>query len=138
VTVNERQVIGSGNQAVTATESGSGAPFLGDTPAEAPASAAVVTVDLLRCKVWISTFFQVTTERFTHGLPSATTSQGGGGFAIGEHDVGPLRIFAGSKSVAAVGTSDPDDAYYPGGLNNSIVVDTAGSADVKWLFKPLH
>jgi len=138
VTVNERSVLGSGSQTVTETETGSGAPFLGDAPDEAPASAAVVTVDLHRCTVSVSTYFQVTTERFTNGLRAATTSQGGGGFAIGERDIGPWRIFAGSKAVAAVGTSTPDDAYYPAGLNNSLVVETAGSADVKWLFKPVQ
>jgi len=137
VTVNERSVLVAGSQTVTETETGSGAPFVTDAPGLAPVSAAVVTVDLLRCKAWINTYFQVTTERFTNGLPAATTSQGGGGFSIGERDVGPWRFFAGSKTVAAVGSATPDDAYYPAGLNNALVVETAGSADVKWLFKPV-
>ena len=137
VTVNERRVLGSGSQTVTETETGSGAPFLGDAPQEAPASAAVLTVDLLRCTYRVDTFFQVTTERATNGLPTATTSQGGGGFNLGDRDIGPWRIFSGSGVVSAVGTSTPDDAYHPGGLNDSLVVETAGSADVKWLFKPV-
>jgi hypothetical protein len=138
VTVNERSTLGAGSAAVVETETGSGASFLGDAPDTAPASTAVVTVDLLRCRFWISTTIYVTSERATNGLPAATTSQGGGGFSIGERDIGPWRFFSGSGAVPAVGTSTPWDSYHPSGLNNSLVVETAGSADLRWLFKPVQ
>lgn len=136
VTVNESRQLGSGSAAVLETETGSGAPFLGDAPATAPASLATVSVDLLRCKVWIGVHFEVDSQRFTMGLPSATPSQGGGGFAIGEYDIGVFRIVSGSRDIPAVGSGDFPDHYDPAGLNNALVVEQAGSAQVRWLFKP--
>jgi hypothetical protein len=136
VRVSEQRVLGSGASAVTETENGAGAPFLGDAPVQAPASTAVVSVDLIRCKVWIDSTTYVDTQRTTQGLPSATPSQGGSGFSIGERDIGPLRSFQGAEAVAAVGTSLPNDHYHPLGLNDSLTVPTAGTAQVRWLFRP--
>lgn len=136
VTVNESRRIGSGSAAVLETETGSGAPFLGDAPVAAPASLATVSVDLVRCKVWFGVQALVATERTSMGLPSATPSQGGASFAIGEHDIGVFRSFSGHRSIAAVGTGGFDDHYDPAGLNNALVVEQAGTASVRWQFKP--
>jgi hypothetical protein len=136
VRVSEQRVLGSGASAVTETENGAGAPFLGDAPDQAPASTAVVSVDLLRCKVWIDSTAYIATQRTTQGLPSATPSQGGSAFSIGERDIGALRSFQGAQAVAAVGTSLPNDHYDPLGLNNSLTLPTAGTANVRWLFRP--
>jgi hypothetical protein len=78
----------------------------------------------------------VDTQRTTQGLPSATPSQGGGAFSIGERDIGPLRSFQGAEAIAAVGTTLPNDHYDPLGLNNNLTVPTAGTVNVRWLFRP--
>lgn len=134
VQVNESRSVGSGAAAFVETESGQGAPYLGD--AAAPASAAVVSVDLLRCKVWLGVEFAVASERTSAGLPSSTPTQGGAAFSIGERDIGTLRFIAGQGVLPAVGTGDFSDRYNPAGLNNSLQLEQAGTADVRWLFKP--
>lgn len=138
VQVNESRSVGSGTGAFVETETGQGTPFLGDAPVEAPATSAVVTVDLLRCRVWFGVNFAVASERTAAGLPSTTPTQGGAAFSLGERDIGVLRIFSGRSNVPAVGTGDFSDRYNPTGLNNALEPEQVGTADVRWLFRPVY
>lgn len=138
VQVNESRSVGSGPGAFVETESGHGTPFLGDAPEAAPASSATLTVDLLRCKVWFGVTFAVDSERTSAGLPSTTPTQGGAALAIGERDIGAGRFFAGRSDVPAVGTGDFSDRYNPAGLNNALQPEQVGTADVRWLFRPVY
>lgn len=138
VQVNESRSVGSGAGAFVETETGQGTPFLGDAPVDAPATSAVVMVDLLRCKVWFGVDFAVASDRTAAGLPSTTPTQGGAAFSIGERDIGVWRIFSGRSDVPAVGTGDFADRYNPTGLNNALEPEQVGTADVRWLFRPVY
>ena len=138
VQVNESRSVGSGPGSFVETETGNGTPFLGDAPVEAPATSALVTADLLRCKIWLGADFAVASERTSAGLPSTTPTQGGAAISIGERDIGTGRFFAGRSDVPAVGTGDFSDRYNPAGLNNTLQPEQVGTADVRWLLRPVY